>query len=58
MLQMRMNPPGTEEPVSNENELKKMGRLARFIDVDKEYYEMKLEKKVSKPKRRLSNRLG
>lgn len=54
-----MNPPGTEEPVMNEKEMKQMKRLARFIDVDKEYYEMKMEKKKpSKPKRRLANRLG
>ncbi|XP_030754793.1 uncharacterized protein LOC115881457 [Sitophilus oryzae] len=58
-IMMRMNPPGTEEPVMNEKEMKQMKRLARFIDVDKEYYEMKMEKKKpSKPKRRLANRLG
>lgn len=34
-----------------------MRRLARFIDVDREYYEMKLDKKTS-TKRRLRNRLG
>lgn len=55
---MRMNPPGTEEPLMTEKEMKKMKRLAKFMEVDKEYYEMKMEKKVSKPKRRLTNRLG
>ncbi|CAG9769989.1 unnamed protein product [Ceutorhynchus assimilis] len=56
-IMMRMHPPGTEEPMV-EKEMKQMKRLARFIDVDKEYYEMKMEKTVSKPKRRLTNRLG
>ncbi|KAF7266492.1 uncharacterized protein LOC143193719 isoform X2 [Rhynchophorus ferrugineus] len=57
-IMMRMSPPGVEEPVMNDREMKQMKRLARFIDVDKEYYEMKMDKKDSKPKRRLSNRLG
>ncbi|XP_050300120.1 uncharacterized protein LOC126738723 [Anthonomus grandis grandis] len=60
-IMMRMHPPGVElaeeKPTMDEKEMKQMKRLARFIDVDKEYYEMKMEKKVSKPKRRLSNRL-
>lgn len=57
-FQMRMSPPGTEETTMSPKEMKQMKRLARFLDVDKEYYEMKLEKKASKPRRRLSNRLG
>ncbi|XP_066259490.1 uncharacterized protein [Euwallacea similis] len=57
-IMMRLNPPGTDEPVKEETVMKQMKRLARFIDVDRQYYEMKLEKKASKPKRRQSNRLA
>ncbi|XP_066154764.1 uncharacterized protein [Euwallacea fornicatus] len=57
-IMMRLNPPGTDEPVKEETVMNQMKRLARFIDVDKQYYEMKLEKKASKPKRRQSNRLA
>ncbi|XP_060533664.1 uncharacterized protein LOC132706377 [Cylas formicarius] len=57
-IMMRNNPPGSEEPETDEREKRQMKRLAKFVDVDKQYYEMKIEKTVTKPKRRLSNRLG
>lgn len=49
---MRMNPPGSDEPYDG-------SRMERFIDVDKEYYVMKMEGKTTKPKKvALKNRLG
>lgn len=60
---MRMHPPGSEEPFDD----KKMTRLARFVDVDKEYYVMKMDQhkeprktnRHTKPQRKssLRNRL-
>lgn len=46
---MRMHPPGTEEEFDGK-------RLARFIDVDREFYVMKIDDK--KKKTHLKNRLG
>ncbi|KAL1501617.1 hypothetical protein ABEB36_006914 [Hypothenemus hampei] len=57
-IMMRLNPPGDEDNQMDEKMMKQVKRLARFVDVDKEYFEMKMETKVKKPKRRLTNRLG
>lgn len=57
---MRKNPPGSDEPYEN-------SRMARFVDVDKEFYIMKMgnrqvkKQPVFKSKRPnvfLRNRLG
>lgn len=48
---MRMHPPGTEDAYDG-------GRMSRFVDVDKEYYIMKISEKKGKPKIELPNRLG
>jgi hypothetical protein len=45
---MRMHPPGTDDQFDG-------NRLARFIDVDREFYVMKLD---DKKKVHLKNRLG
>ncbi|KAH1003183.1 uncharacterized protein LOC109536561 isoform X1 [Dendroctonus ponderosae] len=58
-IMMRLSPPGADEPPMDDRQMGQMRRLARFIDVDREYYEMKLDEKTKKsPKRRLRNRLG
>lgn len=47
-----MYPPGSDEPYNGT-------RMERFIDVDKEYFVMKIEKtNTSKKKTLLKNRLG
>lgn len=48
-----MYPPGSDEPYDG-------GRMARFMDVDREYYVMKMNTTVSKKSRKtvLKNRLG
>lgn len=49
---MRMNPPGSDEPYNGT-------RMARFVDVDKEYYIMKMDGKTTESKKTsLKNRLG
>lgn len=50
---MRMHPPGTDDEYDGT-------RMARFMDVDKEYYIMKIDNKSDKPKKKvaLKNRLG
>ncbi|XP_023029932.2 uncharacterized protein [Leptinotarsa decemlineata] len=50
-IMMRMHPPGSDEPFDNK-------RMARFMNIDKEYYVMKIDNKHSKPKKQLKNRLG
>ncbi|RZC33211.1 uncharacterized protein BDFB_001130 [Asbolus verrucosus] len=47
-IMMRMHPPGAEDEYDGQ-------RLARFIDVDKEFYVMKMDEKK---KIHLKNRLG
>ncbi|XP_018562025.1 uncharacterized protein LOC108904094 [Anoplophora glabripennis] len=50
-IMMRMHPPGSDDEYDGT-------RMARFIDVDKEYYVMKILDKKGKPKIHLANRLG
>nr|CAI5826703.1 unnamed protein product [Callosobruchus analis] len=51
-IMMRMHPPGSDEPYEPP------ARMARFINVDKEYYIMKIgDKKEKSQKKRLRNRL-
>lgn len=50
---MRMHPPGTEEPLVNNESTT---RLARFINVDKEYYVMKMNQSKQSPSPKPNNK--
>lgn len=52
MFQMRMHPPGSDVPFNG-------NKMARFVNVDKEFYIMKMDNKLKnlRVKKRLRNRL-
>ncbi|KAJ8956401.1 hypothetical protein NQ318_015139 [Aromia moschata] len=50
-IMMRMHPPGSDAAYDG-------SKMSRFIDVDKEYYVMKLDDKKSNKKIHLADRLG